>query len=215
MIPPLILASASPRRAELLTMLGIEFAVQPAAIEERRAGNEFPPAYVERLAREKAQAISTLHPDALTIGGDTVVVLGDRVLEKPRDRADARAMLTLLAGRSHSVHSGLALVRRGQASARVTSAQVTLRPVGSDVIRRYVETGEPLDKAGAYGIQGLGSTLVRRIAGDYYAVMGLSVAAFVELLPALGFAWHPGCGVVRAGEPAEGRAGRQVMESER
>ncbi len=208
----LVLASASPRRAELLSMLGLDFTVCPAGIEERRAAGEAPPDYVERLAREKALAVSSRHPDALTIGGDTVVVLEDRVLEKPRGVDDARAMLASLAGRAHDVHSGLALVRRAKAVSRVASARVFFRPVGRAFIRRYADTGEPLDKAGAYGIQGLGSALVRRIEGDYYAVMGLSVAAFVELLPALGCVFRPGRGVMRetggkSGDPGSGGAG--------
>ncbi len=195
---PLVLASASPRRAALLAMLGLDFAVHPAGVEERRAAGEAPAGYVERLAREKALAVAALHPEALVIGGDTVVLLEGRVLEKPRDRDDARAMLASLSGRAHHVHTGLALVRRGRTVSRAASARVVFRPVGREFIRRYVDSGEPLDKAGAYGIQGPGSVLVRRVEGDCYAVMGLSVAAFAELLPALGCLFRPGAGVMRA-----------------
>lgn len=213
---PLVLASASPRRADVLRMLGLSFTVSPAGVEERRGPGEAPLAYVERLAREKAWAVSRagaespvgeaspvggVSPagavsrapaDALVIAGDTVVVLGDRVLEKPADSEEAAAMLVALSGRVHEVYSGLALVRRGRVVSRVARARVAFCPVGRGLIESYVETGEPLDKAGGYGIQGCGAALVERIEGDYFTVVGLSVAAFVELLPELGLAYRPG-----------------------
>ncbi|MDE2781496.1 MAG: Maf family protein [Gemmatimonadota bacterium] len=189
---PVVLASASPRRADVLKMLGLSFEVAPARIEERREPGEAPLRYVERLAREKARAVSATRANSLTIAGDTIVVLDGRVLEKPTDREDAAGMLASLSGRVHSVYSGLALARGGRMASRVAKARVTFRSVGHDLIGSYVETGEPLDKAGGYGIQGYGSALVERIEGDYFTVVGLSVAAFVELLPELGLDYRPG-----------------------
>ncbi len=189
---PLVLASASPRRADVLTMLGLSFAVSPAAVEERRKPGESPRQYVHRLAREKADAGSPPDPETLTIAGDTIVVLGQRILEKPTDAQDAARMLRSLSGRVHTVMSGLALSRQGRTASRVATASVKFRSLGPDPIRRYVQTGEPLDKAGGYGIQGFGSSLVERVEGDYFTVVGLSVAAFVEALPELGLDYRPG-----------------------
>ncbi|MDE2653314.1 MAG: Maf family nucleotide pyrophosphatase [Gemmatimonadota bacterium] len=196
MVIPVVLASASPRRAEVLAMLGIPFTVAPAGVEERMHPAESPRRYVERLAREKAAAVAAAHPGALIVAGDTIVVLGGRVLEKPADPADAAAMLAALSARAHTVYSGLALARGKTVATGVAVARVVFHELGRDLIDRYVETGEPLDKAGAYGIQGYGSALVREIEGDYFTVVGLSVAAFVTLLPELGLEYRPGEGVV-------------------
>lgn len=192
----MVLASASPRRAEVLAMLRISFTVAPAGVEERRLPGESPRRYVERLAREKARAAMPARPGALTIAGDTIVVLDGRVLEKPAGPADAAAMLAELSGRAHTVYSGLALTRGERITSGVATARVVFRDLGRELIDRYVETGEPLDKAGAYGIQGYGSALVREIEGDYFTVVGLSVAEFVTLLPGLGLQYRPGEGVV-------------------
>ncbi len=200
---PVVLASASPRRADVLRMLGLSFRVVPAGVEERRGAVESPRGYVERLSREKASQAVPDHPDALVVGGDTVVVLDGRVLEKPAGPAEAVAMLTSLAGRAHRVYSGLAVAANGRMESRVARARVTMRPVTRDVIERYVETGEPLDKAGAYGIQGYGASLVDRIEGDYYTVVGMSVAALVGLLPRVGLEYRPGAVVPASeGEPS-------------
>lgn len=199
MAVPLVLASASPRRAEVLKMLGLSFTVSPAGVEEHRAPGETPLRYVERLSQDKARAVAPSRPGALTIAGDTIVVLDGGVLEKPADREEAAAMLASLSGRVHSVHSGLALARGGRVAFRAARARVAFRDVGRSLIDAYLETGEPLDKAGGYGIQGCGSALVERIEGDYFAVVGLSVAAFVELLPELELAYRPGKGVVSGG----------------
>jgi len=202
---PVVLASASPRRSDVLAMLGLTFRVVPADVEERRVPGEAPEDYVERLSREKALAVSPAHPDSLKIAGDTIVVLKGHVLEKPADRAEAVAMLTALSGRAHSVYSGLALAWKGKVVSRVARAKVLFRKVERTFIESYVRTGEPLDKAGAYGIQGYGSTMIEAIEGDYYTVVGLSVAAFVALLAELGLEYRPGRGVVgRAHEPEEG-----------
>ncbi len=193
---PVVLASASPRRSDVLSMLGLSFRVVPADLEERRDPDEPPEDYVERLSREKALAVAPAHPGALKIAGDTIVVLKGRVLEKPADRAEAVAMLTALSGRAHSVYSGLALAWKGRVVSRVARARVLFREVERTFIESYVRTGEPLDKAGAYGIQGYGSTMIEAIEGDYYTVVGLSVAACVDLLAELGLEYRPGRGVV-------------------
>ena len=183
-------------------MLGLSFAVSPAGVEERRGSGEGPLAYVDRLSREKARAVSSAGASALTLAGDTVVVLDGRVLEKPADKEEAAATLVALSGRVHEVYSGLALARGSKVVSRVARARVAFRRVGRGMIDRYVETGEPLDKAGSYGIQGYGSALVEWIEGDYFTVVGLSVAAFVGLLAELGLAYRPG-GVFVAGTARE------------
>ena len=200
---PVVLASASPRRAAVLRMLGLSFAVVPAAVEERRDPAETPRRYVERLSRDKVRDVSGVRPGALTIGGDTIVVLDGRILEKPRDKEDAAEMLASLSGRAHTVYSGLALAAGGRFASGVATARVVFQTVERDVIERYVATGEPLDKAGAYGIQGYGAALVERVEGDYYTVVGLSVAAFVSLLPDVGFEYRPG-GIVARHVPEAG-----------
>ncbi len=202
---PVVLASASPRRADVLRMLGLSFRVVPAGVEERLGAVESPHGYVERLCREKALRVWAGHPDALVVGGDTVVVLDGRVLEKPEGPAVAVEMLTSLSGRTHRVYSGLAVVANGKVETRVARAGVTFRPVERELIERYVETGEPFDKAGGYGIQGYGAALVDRIEGDYYTVVGLSVSAFVGLLPRVGLEYRPG-GVVPLSVPVEAGA---------
>ena len=199
---PLVLASASPRRADVLRMLGLSFRVAPADVEERLGAVESPHGYVERLSREKVSRAAAAHPDALVIGGDTVVVLDGRVLEKPSGPVEAIDMLVSLAGRKHRVYSGLAVAANGKVESRVARAGVTFRPVTRELIERYVETGEPLDKAGAYGIQGYGAALVDRVEGDYFTVVGMSVAAFMGLLPRVGLEYRPGA-IVRV-EAVEG-----------
>jgi septum formation protein len=189
-VPPLVLASQSPRRAELLGLLGLEFETLPSDIDESWSGAEEPAAHALRLAREKALAAAAARPEALVIGSDTVVVLGGDVLGKPRDEEDAIAMLARLSGREHLVHTGLAVAEPGgRIESAVESVRVRLRAFGEAAARQYVATGEPLDKAGAYGIQGRGATLVESIAGDYYAVMGLPIARLITLLEALGWSY--------------------------
>ena len=192
-----VLASASPRRADVLRMLGLDFVVAPADVEERRRAAESPRGYVERLSREKVREIAPAHPGALVVGGDTIVVLDRRVLEKPRDRAGAVDMLSALSGRAHRVYSGLAVAANGEVASSVAVARVIFRTCTREEIKRYVDTGEPLDKAGAYGIQGYGAALVERVEGDYYTVVGMSVAAFVGLLPSVGFEYMAGRLVAR------------------
>ena len=184
MRPRVILASASPRRRELLQLIGIEHEVRPADIDERYLPHESPSAHAERLAREKASAID--EDGAVTIGSDTIVVIDGDVLGKPRDRAHAREMLKRLSGRSHVVMTGVAVRWQGRVASGLEEVGVTFRALGDDEIERYIGTGEPMDKAGAYGIQGFGATLVDRIDGDYFAVMGLALNRLVRLCRSLG-----------------------------
>ncbi len=184
--PLLVLASASPRRSELLWSLGIAHEVDPARIDEVRRPGETPESYVERLAGEKARAVRARRAGAWVLAGDTTVAVDDEVLEKPVDRDDAVRMLLRLAGREHRVATGLALAGAGEIVSGVEVTQVRFRPFDRGVAEAYVDTGEPMDKAGAYGIQGLGGTLVEGIEGDFSAVVGLSVPLLVRLMEAAG-----------------------------
>ena len=184
MRPRVILASASPRRRELLRLVGIEHEVRPADIDERYLPHETPPAHAERLAREKASAID--EDGAVTIGSDTIVVVDGDVLGKPRDRAHAHEMLKRLSGRSHVVMTGVAVRWQGRVASGLEQVGVTFRALDDEEIERYIDTGEPMDKAGAYGIQGFGATIVERVDGDYFAVMGLALNRLVGLCRSLG-----------------------------
>jgi septum formation protein len=184
MRPRVILASASPRRRELLSLIGIEHEVRPANIDETYLPGEAAREHAERLAREKAGAIEV--PDAITIGSDTIVVVDGRVLGKPRDREHAAEMLHQLSGRSHVVMTGVAAKWRGNLVSGLEEVGVTFRPLRDDEIERYIDTGEPMDKAGGYGIQGFGATIVERVDGDYFAVMGLPLNRLARLLETLG-----------------------------
>ncbi|HEX3158542.1 MAG TPA: Maf family protein [Gemmatimonadaceae bacterium] len=181
-----VLASQSPRRRELLTLVGIRHEVQPADIDESAFGEEAPAAHAERLAREKALVVAERAPDAVVIAADTIVVIDDRILGKPTNQEEARRMLAALSGRTHTVFTALAVARAGRVESAVETVSVTFRPLTTPEIDAYVDTAEPMDKAGAYGIQGYGATIVERIDGDYFAVMGLSLVRLVELLGRLG-----------------------------
>lgn len=187
----LVLASASPRRLELLRRLGLDPEVDPAHIEEVHRPGESPAGYVERLAREKAVAVARRHLETPVLAGDTVVVADGRILEKPRDPDDAVRMLGLLSGRDHHVLTALALKTPEGMRSRVDRTRVRFRRLSPTEISAYVATGEPMDKAGAYGIQGIGGALVSEIEGDYSAVVGLSLAGAIELLVSAGWAWRP------------------------
>jgi septum formation protein len=182
----IVLASQSPRRAELLRAAGIEFQVEIANIEELRAPSEAPENYVLRLAREKAEAV--LRPrlargeEPLVLGADTVVVLAGDVLEKPVDAAGARRMLTALANRSHQVMTGVALASREGTEARLSVTEVRFLPIPESEIEAYVAGGEPMDKAGAYAIQGGASRWVEEINGCYFNVVGLPVSLVCRML---------------------------------
>jgi len=185
--PALVLASASPRRAQLLEMLGLSFRVRPANIDENLRTGETPAGHAERLSIEKARAIAAVEPGSLVIGSDTVVVVEGVILGKPADAAEAVAMLLRLQGREHTVATGIAVARGGSCWSGVEQVSVRFRVFDEETARGYVETGEPMDKAGAYGIQGFGATLVAGITGDFFAVMGLPVARLVTLLEAAGY----------------------------
>jgi septum formation protein len=182
--PRVILASQSPRRRELLTLVGITHEVKPADIDERYLDGETPRGHAERLAREKAERIAT--PDAVTIGSDTIVVVDGDVLGKPVDALDAARMLRRLSGRSHTVITAVAVDWAGRLESGVEEVAVTFHVLDDAQIAAYIATGEPMDKAGAYGIQGYGATIVQRVDGDYFAVMGLPLQRLVRLLDRLG-----------------------------
>jgi septum formation protein len=178
----LVLASASPRRRELLDAAGIAFDVDTANVDETRVAGEAPDAYVERLARLKARTVAVRHPSRAVLGADTAVVIGDDVLGKPADAADAAAMLRRLSGRAHEVLTGIALVWQGRTHARVDRTVVYMSDLSDAEVAWYVASGEPMDKAGAYAIQGLASRFVTRIEGSYGTVVGLPVVSVLQLM---------------------------------
>lgn len=182
-----VLASASPRRRELLQTAGVAFTVHVSDAEEAIAPGTPPQEAVTELARQKAQAVARECPDDLVIGADTVVVLDGEILGKPADEADAARMLRMLSGRTHAVYTGVCLLRAGKAETFFEQTLVTFYPLTNKEIEEYVATGEPMDKAGAYGIQGRGCTLVREIRGDYFNVVGLPVAALCRRLREINF----------------------------
>jgi septum formation protein len=178
----IILASASPRRREILTAAGIDHAVDAANVDETPLAGELPHAYAERLARAKAVAVARRHPEALVIGADTVVVIDDEILGKPVDAADARRMLEQLSGREHAVLTAVAVARGAALESGVSATAVWMRPIAAAEIAAYVATGEPMDKAGAYAIQGGAAAFVERISGDFDNVVGLPVKEVKRLL---------------------------------
>jgi len=182
----LVLASASPRRQELLRQAGIPFAVQPAHIPEDALPGESAVGCAERLARAKALAVASLRPDDAVLGADTVVVIDDQILGKPADTADAMRMLRLLSGRTHQVITGVCLAHSGRCSVSSETTSVTMSEISEEEIASYVSSGEPMDKAGAYAIQGLASRWIPRIEGDYSNVVGLPVALVYRMLQLAG-----------------------------
>jgi len=182
----LILASGSPRRRQLLELIGVDFAIEPADVDETPLIGEEPVAYASRAAREKAQEVAASYPGQMVLGADTVVEVEKEILGKPSSADDAARMLRRLSGRSHVVHTALALASDGAAHEIVDSAQVQFLDLTDEMIRWYVATGEPMDKAGAYAIQGLGGLLVARVEGSPYTVVGLPVHRLPELFAAHG-----------------------------
>jgi septum formation protein len=189
----LVLASASPRRQELLRNAGIPFVARPAGIRETPRRGETPPAFAERMAREKALAVFGQRPDDFVLGADTIVVVESEILGKPRDAADAACMLRLLSGRKHQVITGVCLAgpqsrsenrnpETGFEDVRSETTVVTMDTFSDDEILSYVSTSEPMDKAGAYAIQGRASRWVSRIEGDYFNVVGLPVSLVYKML---------------------------------
>lgn len=183
---PLVLASSSPRRRQLLEMLGLPLMVAHGDVQEIPLPRETPSAYARRLARDKARAV----PGALVLGADTIVVLDDEILEKPRDPEHALAMLRRLQGRWHEVITSVCLVAEGRTYEAQDRTSVEFRRADDDTLRAYIATGEPMDKAGAYGIQGYGAALVERIEGDFFGVMGLPLRLVLDLLARAGFPYR-------------------------
>ncbi|MBQ3055621.1 MAG: septum formation inhibitor Maf [Oscillospiraceae bacterium] len=182
-----VLASQSPRRRELLGRVFAEFEVIPSGVEETAAA-ESPREYVISLAKAKAQDVASRLPqETLVIGSDTVVVLDGKILEKPKDEEDAFRMLSSMSGRMHEVYTGLALCKDGEVLSDCEVTKVWFRPLSEDAINRYIASGEPMDKAGAYGIQQKGALLVKGIEGDYFNVVGLPLCKLCELLDELGY----------------------------
>jgi len=187
---PVFLASASPRRREILTMLGMDFTVQVSDVDEKTDASE-PADLVAELAKRKAEAVAAMHPEnCLVIGSDTIVWKDGRVFGKPADREEAGRMLRSLADDTHMVYTGVCLLLRRDGVLRtevlVDSAEVVFSGPDSEEIEWYLSTGEPMDKAGAYAIQGLGGRFVRGIRGDFYTVMGLPMSRLYEKLREIG-----------------------------
>ncbi len=182
----IILASASPRRSELLAQIGVPFSVQPAHIDETPRTAERPAAYVERLAREKALAVAAAFAGDLVLGSDTSVVLNGVILGKPVDSKEAMATLGALSGTTHQVMTAVALARGSHCESRLVTTEVTFRGLTKQEIAAYVASGEPMDKAGSYGIQGLGGIFVKELKGSYSAVVGLPLQETATLLAEAG-----------------------------
>ena len=192
MTPKVVLASASPRRRELLTLVGIEHVVLPSHLDETMTPGETPAGHALRLAVEKACAVAISHPDAVVIGADTVVVLDGKILGKPPTLEVARETLHALNGRTHTVITAVAVAYGGLTREVAEEVAVTFRRLNDDEIDAYVATREGMDKAGAYGIQGFGATIVERIEGDFFAVMGLPLVRLIELLRDVGLSYRFG-----------------------
>jgi len=185
---PIILASASPRRKELLRQIGVVFVSVPASVDERVLPGETPEAYAVRVALDKARTAATRAGEGIVIAADTIVVLDEAILGKPADARDAERMLSLLSGRVHRVITGLAVLdaETGTVLTGAGDTRVWFRALTGSEIAAYVKTGEPLDKAGAYGIQGKGALLVGRIEGCYFNVVGLPLSLLGEMLGKFG-----------------------------
>ena len=182
--PHLILASSSPRRKELLTLLGLPFEIIPPEINEEVLGQESPANHVRRLAHEKAQSVASHYPDSLVIGSDTVIELDGKILGKPADLEDAYHMLTGLRGRCHLVHTGLALVAKANElrETYVETVKVCVKDFSNADLQAYLKTQDSMGKAGAYSIQGKGADLIEKIDGDYPTVVGLPLGKLAKLL---------------------------------
>lgn len=179
---PLILASGSPRRREILAMITQEFTVIKPQKEEITDPSLPPALQVQELARQKAKEVWEAHPEAVVIGSDTVVEQDGRILGKPVSQADAEAQLMLLAGRWHNVHTGVTILAPGREQCFTTTSRVKFAPMTRQEIAAYIATGEPMDKAGSYGIQGFGGKFVESIEGDFYSIMGLPLCRVYQIL---------------------------------
>jgi septum formation protein len=182
----IILASRSPRRVELLAQLGVQCDIVPADIDESSLPGEDPAQYVCRLAQEKALAVAALHDERglLILAADTTVALGQEILGKPADASEALEMLSRLSGSVHLVHTAVAVYQAGEVRCLLSTTEVEMMPVAQTVLHDYIASGEPMDKAGAYGIQGRAGAWIRRITGSYSGVMGLPLHETAQLLHA-------------------------------
>lgn len=188
-MPPLVLASTSPRRRELLSQLGVAFEVLSVAVDERPLPGELAADHVCRLALSKARAGVAELPEACVLGADTVVVVEGDILGKPRDAQEAAAMLRRLSGRTHVVLTGVACLHGSAHGVRLSESRVSFRPLSAPEISAYCGTGEPLDKAGAYAIQGRAAAFIRHLEGSYSGVMGLPLYETADLLAAAGISF--------------------------
>ena len=183
---PIVLASGSPRRKQLLEMLRIPFRVIPPDVDEHVLPGEEPGHYVSRLSRAKAEAVVARAPGEVILAADTTVVLDGAIFEKPTSPANAVEMLSRLQGRTHEVMTAVAVARDGELAQALDVSRVTFRSVDRATLEAYVATGEPMDKAGAYAIQGLGAPLIERVEGDFFGVMGLPLRLALDLLARFG-----------------------------
>lgn len=199
----LVLASTSPRRRELLALLGLAFDVCPPTFEEHPISGLSPREQVARFAVEKAQSVAAVRPDAVVLGSDTVIEIDGTLLGKPADLVEARAMLTRLAGRAHEVHTAVALCVQSKdiLSVEIATARVWMRPDRNQAMARYLATQESLGKAGAYSIQGEGGTLIERIEGDFTTVVGLPLKVVAGLLGSIGYPVHENVDVLYQRKP--------------
>ena len=181
-LPKLVLASGSPRRAEILNSVGWEFTKHVADIDEASLADETPERYVLRLACEKAEAVAVKFPHEIVLGADTTVVISGQIIGKPADLADARRMLRLLAGNWHEVLTGVAIVAHAETLSAVRRTRVKFAPMTDSEIAFLAERGDPLDKAGAYAVQAQAALFIERIEGDYWNVVGLPVNLVYELI---------------------------------
>ena len=184
----IILASASPRRKELLEKIGLKFEVEPGACQEIVDKDLEPHELVQKLSREKAEAVARKYRNAVVIAADTVVLIDGKILGKPKSPTEAKKMLRVLSGKSHVVITGFTIIDTSQRRilSKAAETKVYIRELNPEEIDAYVKSGEPLDKAGAYGIQGLGSVIVEKIEGDYFNVVGLPLSALAESLKEFG-----------------------------
>lgn len=178
----IILASQSPRRRELLTLMGLDFTVITSDVEENPPQGAPVDEYVSALALQKAEAVAKHHPQACVIGADTVVYLEGDILGKPHTPENAKKYLTRMQGRRHTVYTGVAVITNGKADVRVDTTEVTFAPMSETEIDWYVATGEPLDKAGAYGVQGPGGIFVKQVVGNYFNVIGMPLPMLYQML---------------------------------
>jgi septum formation protein len=186
MSPEIILASASPRRRELLSSLGLSFQVDPADCDETGDASD-PTLFVKELAERKATVVQRRHPDSWIIGSDTIVVKNKEILGKPVDKDEAQKMLQMLSGACHEVHTGIALLTPQHRLIRSVCTKVYFKYLNLSTIESYIKSGEPFDKAGGYGIQGFGALLVERIEGDFFSVMGLSLSTLADMFREAGY----------------------------